>query len=89
MTRSSRIGLSVLGVVVLLPLLLLFALMIIGNTDSGRRFIEHTTSDLTHDQVILQGLAGRFPDRLRLGPRSSQLGLSHLCRSLRRRRRSS
>lgn len=67
MKRRSRIGLIVLGVVILLPLLALVALAIIGNTDKGRRFIEHTTSSLTHGQVILQGLAGRFPDRLRLG----------------------
>ncbi|HEX4375957.1 MAG TPA: translocation/assembly module TamB domain-containing protein [Steroidobacteraceae bacterium] len=65
MARRSRIALIALGVVALLPLLAVVAVLIIGNTDSGRRFIERTTSQLTHGQVVLQGLAGRFPDRLR------------------------
>jgi translocation and assembly module TamB len=47
-------------------LLGVLTLLVVGNTRSGRQFIERTTGQLTHGQVQLQGLAGRFPDRLRV-----------------------
>ena len=42
------------------------ALLLLGNTDYGRRLIERTTERLTDGGVVLQGLSGRFPDQLHL-----------------------
>jgi translocation and assembly module TamB len=69
MARRYRILAAAAAVLLGLPVLLCAALMVIGNTDAGRRLIERTTERLTGGEVLLQGLAGRFPD---------QLSLSHL-----------
>jgi translocation and assembly module TamB len=66
MTRRTRIITMVAGAFLVLPLLGVVVLWVLGNTQGGRRFIERTTDRLTQGQVQLQGLAGRFPDRLRL-----------------------
>jgi translocation and assembly module TamB len=66
MSRRTRILLFAAIAIVVLPMLGILVLGVAGNTDSGRRFIERTTDRLTRGQVHLQGLAGRFPDRLRL-----------------------
>lgn len=40
------------------------SLMVIGNTAGGQRLLAGLTRSLTDGQVQLQGLSGRFPDRL-------------------------
>src|SRR5580700_7589536 len=67
MSRRMRILLIVVAALIVgLPLLVVGTVLIVGNLDSGRRFIERETEQLTSGKVRLQGLAGRFPDRLRL-----------------------
>jgi translocation and assembly module TamB len=64
--RAGILAVALLSVLVGLPLMLAAALLVIGNTADGQRLIERTTERLTHGQVRLQGLSGRFPDRLHL-----------------------
>src|SRR5580658_1518127 len=66
MARKYRMLIGAAAVLLSLPLLLCAALLVLANTDHGRRQIEHYTAQLTDGQVLLQGLSGRFPDRLRL-----------------------
>src|SRR5580658_8707171 len=66
MARRYRILIAAAAVLLSLPILLCAALLLLGNTDRGRRMIEHYTEQLSGGQVLLQGLAGRFPDHLRL-----------------------
>jgi translocation and assembly module TamB len=66
MARKYRMLIGAAAVLLSLPILLCAALLVLANTDRGRRLIEHYTEQLTDGQVLLQGLAGRFPDRLRL-----------------------
>jgi translocation and assembly module TamB len=66
MARRYRILIAVAAGLLALPIVLCAALLVLGNTDRGRRLIEHSTERLTSGQVLLQGLAGRFPDQLRL-----------------------
>jgi translocation and assembly module TamB len=67
MSRRTRIGLIVAAAVLIgLPVMSMLGMLVVGNTDSGRRMFERTVARLTHDQVVLQGLSGRFPDRLHL-----------------------
>jgi translocation and assembly module TamB len=66
MARKYRILIGAAAVLLSLPILLCAALLVLANTDRGRRSIEHYTEQLTEGGVLLQGLAGRFPDRLRL-----------------------
>jgi translocation and assembly module TamB len=67
MLRRLRILLIITALVIVgLPLLIVGTVLILGNVDSGRRLIERTIEHLTDGKVRLQGLAGRFPDRLRL-----------------------
>src|ERR1700691_3322800 len=66
MTRKYRMLIGAAAVLLSLPILLCAALLVLANTDRGRRSIEHYTEQLTEGGVLLQGLAGRFPDRLRL-----------------------
>jgi translocation and assembly module TamB len=66
MARRYRILIAVAAGLLALPIVLCAALLVLGNTDRGRRLIEHTTEQLTGGEVSLQGLAGRFPDQLRL-----------------------
>jgi translocation and assembly module TamB len=67
MSRRLRIILVVAALVIVgLPLLIVGAVLIVGNIDVGRRFIERTTDHVTGGIVHLEGLAGRFPDRLKL-----------------------
>ncbi|MCW3474549.1 translocation/assembly module TamB domain-containing protein [Limobrevibacterium gyesilva] len=49
-------------------ILALLAALVFGlpNTDAGRRLIEREAASATGGQVVLLGLSGRFPDRLRL-----------------------
>ncbi len=64
--RLLRLGAWVAGVVVAAPVLVVAAVLVAANTDPGRRLIEREARDLTGGTVVLQGLGGRFPDRLRL-----------------------
>src|SRR6267154_1508341 len=64
MRRALKIFAWVAGASALLILLLVGALFIAGNTDSGRTMIEKLTRDLTSGHVSLSGLAGSFPQHL-------------------------
>src|ERR1700733_736683 len=66
MAPRYRILIAVAAGLLALPIVLCAALLVLGNTDYGRRLIERSTARLTDGGVMLQGLAGRFPDRLRL-----------------------
>jgi translocation and assembly module TamB len=66
MARRYRILIWLAAGLLSLPLLLVTVLLAVCNTDGGRRLIERSTERLTDGGVVLQGLAGRFPDRLRL-----------------------
>ena len=54
-------------VLLALPIVLVAIVLLAANTDPGRRLIESQTASLTGGMVRLQGLAGRFPDALRVG----------------------
>jgi translocation and assembly module TamB len=60
-----RIGAALLALLAL-PALLLVAVLVLPNLQPGREAIEQLTAALSHGQVSLQGLAGRFPDELHL-----------------------
>lgn len=66
MRRSVKIAVWTLGAVALLLLLLVGALFVIGNTDTGRHQIEKLVARLTAGNVLLTGLAGSFPSHLYL-----------------------
>ena len=66
MRRPAKITLWSLGTLTLLLLLALGAVLIVGNSDSGRRLIERITHGLSGGYVTLSGLQGRFPSRLTL-----------------------
>ncbi len=66
MSRRGRIARVVVAALMSAPLLIVIGVLIVANTDPGRRWIESATSRLSHGQVALQGLGGRFPDRLHL-----------------------
>ena len=56
-----------LAVLVGAPLLLAAIILIGANTPPGRHLIEALTASLTQGTVRVEGLAGRFPDALRVG----------------------
>ena len=66
MARRYRVLIAAAAALLALPIVLCATLLVLGNTDRGRRLIEHSTARLSGGQVLLQGLAGRFPDQLRL-----------------------
>ena len=66
MARRYRMLIGLAAVLLALPIVLCIALLVLGNTDHGRRLIERSTERLSGGQVLLEGLAGRFPDQLRL-----------------------
>ena len=53
-------------VLLALPVVLVALVLVIANVDPGRRLIETQTASLTGGMVRMQGLAGRFPDALRV-----------------------
>jgi translocation and assembly module TamB len=57
------------GVAVLLalPVLAIAILLLLANIGPGRTLIEDQTKSLTGGVVVIHGLAGRFPDALRIG----------------------
>ena len=66
MRRAARISLWALAAIAAVPLLVGAVLVSIGNTDPGRRMFEGAVAKASGGQVLLEGLAGRFPDRLRI-----------------------
>jgi translocation and assembly module TamB len=56
----------IVGILIAIPVLLVVFVLIAANTDPGRRKIESLTESLTGGMVQMQGLAGRFPDKLRI-----------------------
>ena len=67
MRRAARLCAWALAAIVVLPLLAATLFAAIANTDLGRRAIERLVAQASGGQVVLEGLAGRFPDRLRAG----------------------
>ena len=66
MRRALHVGAWVVAAVIAFAVVLGAALMVIGNTAGGRRLLERSVSWASHGRVLMQGLSGRFPDRLRL-----------------------
>ena len=58
---------GIILVLLALPIVLVGVILIVANTDPGRRLIESETASLTGGMVRITGLAGRFPDALRVG----------------------
>ena len=56
----------ILAVLLGVPVVLFLVVLAGANTGPGRRAIEHLTPTLTGDTVRLAGIAGRFPDALRV-----------------------
>jgi translocation and assembly module TamB len=69
MRRLGRNLLRALAVIVAVPVMLICVLLIAGNTDPGRRFLERITPTATAGMVHIEGLGGRFLDR----PRAERL----------------
>jgi translocation and assembly module TamB len=66
MRRALKISAWTVGSLLALIVLLLCALLIIGNTESGRALIVRTTASLTDGHVQLAGINGSFPAALDL-----------------------
>src|SRR5262249_52067905 len=66
MRRALKISAWTLGSLVLLVVLLFGVLMVVGNTDGGRRLIERLTARFSDGHVQLSQLAGSFPSALDL-----------------------
>jgi translocation and assembly module TamB len=64
MRRAARISVWALAAIAAVPLLVAALVIAIGNTDPGRRMLEGAVAQASGGQVLLEGLAGRFPDRL-------------------------
>lgn len=67
MRRALTISAWTLGGLLLLLAVLLVAVLMGGNTDSGRALIERLTAAITSGHVRLSGLSGAFPAQLQLG----------------------
>ena len=66
MRRLRKVTLWVLGVLVALPVLAVAAVLVGLNIGPGRVAAELLVGRLTGGGVVIEGLSGRFPDRLRL-----------------------
>jgi translocation and assembly module TamB len=66
MRRAARVSAWVLAAIVVVPLLAAAFVVALGNTDSGRRALERALARASGGQIVLEGLAGHFPDRLRV-----------------------
>ena len=66
MRKALRIVGWVIGVLVLVPIVAVLAAVLLLNIDPGRRLVERLAGQFTRGQVQIAGLAGRFPDALRL-----------------------
>ena len=67
MRRAARVSAWIAAAIVVLPLLVAALVVAIANTDGGRRSLERVVARASGGQVLVQGLTGRFPDRLRVG----------------------
>jgi translocation and assembly module TamB len=65
--RLLKWAVGVALVLVAIPVLAVAVVLVAANVDPGRRFIENETAALTGGMVRIEGLAGRFPDALRVG----------------------
>jgi len=66
MRRSLKIMAWIAGAIVLLLMLVVGAVLIVGNTAAGRVQIENLVARLTRGEVQLSGLAGSLPSHLTL-----------------------
>lgn len=66
MRRALRIGAWVLGSVLALIVTVVAAVMIAGNTQAGRAFMERSIDRFSDGRVRLSGLAGPFPADIKL-----------------------
>ena len=66
MRYAARVAVWVLAAIVVLPLVLAALVVAIANTDGGRRALERAVAQASGGRVLIEGLAGRFPDRLRV-----------------------
>ncbi len=66
MRRLLKVCLWIAAALIALPLLLVAAVLVLANVDPGRRLIEREARSLTGGMVTIEGLAGRFPDALRV-----------------------
>ena len=66
MPRALKISAWIVGSLVALVVLLVIAVLIIGNTESGRALVVRMTSRLTDGHVQLAGIHGSFPAALDL-----------------------
>lgn len=64
MHRAIRIAVWSLAGLLLLALLLVGALIVIGNTAGGRSLLERETASLSSGRVRIAGLGGAFPTRI-------------------------
>lgn len=64
MRRALRIGAWSLAGALLLAVLLVGAILVIGNTPSGRALIERETPQFTSGRVRIAGLGGAFPSAI-------------------------
>jgi translocation and assembly module TamB len=63
MRWHSKLALLVVALLLGLPLVALASALLFLNAAPGHALIERTVSALTHDQVHLEGISGRLPDR--------------------------
>src|SRR3954451_3191973 len=66
MRRAGKWLAWILGLLVGIPVLLLALVVVAGNTEPGRKLLVGAVPTITSGQVAIAGLAGRFPDALRL-----------------------
>ncbi|HEY1891691.1 MAG TPA: translocation/assembly module TamB domain-containing protein [Steroidobacteraceae bacterium] len=66
MPRWLRITAWSLGGLLILVLILIAAVVVIGNTGSGRRLLESETAKLTSGQVRITGFGGSFPAHIEI-----------------------
>lgn len=66
MRRAIKVAALIMAATALFSAVLIAVLLLVGNTDSGRRLIEHVTGRLSAGKVVLRGLGGSFPTRLTL-----------------------
>ena len=64
MRRAARVWVWALAGIAAVPILVAALVVAIANTDPGRRMVERVVAQASGGEVLLEGLAGRFPDRL-------------------------
>ena len=73
MPRALKISAWVVGSLLALVALLVIAVLIVGNTESGRALVVRMTSRLTDGHVQLAGIHGSFPAALDLDKHEAQV----------------